>query len=95
MPSLSKFRRISVAYARWRTAEELLARMAAGDPLMAGLLVKGPYGDARRDPLLRVAAAAAADMVRAEFGMGPAARARIGTGVGHEPPPGKFDGLLR
>jgi hypothetical protein len=35
-------------------------------------------------------------MVRyaSEFGMSPAARARIAAGAGFEPPPGKFDGLL-
>jgi hypothetical protein len=30
----------------------------------------------------------------AHFGLTPVARARISAGVGFEPPPGKFDGLI-
>jgi phage terminase small subunit len=48
--------------------------------------------------MVRIAANAAADMVRfaGECGLSPAARARISAGVGYEPPPGggKFDGLI-
>jgi hypothetical protein len=39
-----------VAYQRWRTAEEALARMAEHDATMHGLLVKTIGGDARRRP---------------------------------------------
>src|SRR5258707_15348900 len=33
------------AYATWRAAEELLAQMAARDPVTSGPLVKSPPGD--------------------------------------------------
>jgi P27 family predicted phage terminase small subunit len=81
--------------ARSRTAEELIAKMAAKDEATNGLLVKGPYGDARQNPLVKIARNAASDMVgyANQFGMGPAARARISVGVGHEPP-SKFGDLL-
>jgi P27 family predicted phage terminase small subunit len=85
------------AYAHWRTAEETLNAMAERDPVTCGLLVKRADGNAGQNPMVRIAANAAADMVRyaGEFGMSPAARARISAGVGYEPPPGgKFDGLL-
>ena len=86
------------AYARWRQAEEALAKMAEKDPVTHGLLIKRQDGNAGQNPLMRVANNAAADMVRfaSEFGMSPAARARISASVGYEPPPGcgKFDGLL-
>jgi len=85
-----------VAYARWRQAEEALAKMGEKDPVTAGMLIKGSLGDARVNPLVRVAASAADAMVSfaGHFGMSPAARARISAGVGYEPPPSKFDGLL-
>jgi P27 family predicted phage terminase small subunit len=83
------------SYARWRTAEEALAKMAERDAATSGLLVKRADGNAGQNPLVRIAANAAADMVRfaGEFGLSPAARARISAGVGYEPP-SKFDGLL-
>jgi P27 family predicted phage terminase small subunit len=83
------------AYARWRTAEEVLARVAANDPTTHGLLVKRRDGNDARNPLVKIAADAAADMVKyaAAFGFSPAARARIAAGVSYEPP-SKFDGLL-
>jgi P27 family predicted phage terminase small subunit len=67
------------SYAMWRDAEELLAQMRARDPLTKGLLVKTQAGDARINPLAKLARLAARDMVRysAEFGFSPAARARI------------------
>jgi P27 family predicted phage terminase small subunit len=85
------------AYAHWRTAEEALARMGERDQATSGLLIKTSSGDATQNPLVGIARRAAADMVRfaGEFGMSPAARARISAGIGYEPPPGgKFDGLL-
>jgi P27 family predicted phage terminase small subunit len=85
------------AYKRWRTAEEVLATMAAKDAVTGGLLVKCADGNAGANPLVRIAAHAARDMVSfaGEFGMSPLARARIGAGASYEPPPGgKFDGLL-
>jgi len=88
----------AMAYARWRTAEEALARMADGDEATDGLVVRTVVGEQRRNVLVRIAADAAADMVRfgAPFGLSPLARARLSAGVDHEPPPGgKFEGLLR
>jgi P27 family predicted phage terminase small subunit len=84
-----------ISYARWREAAELLARVAANDPTTHGLLVKRQDGNAARNPLVKIAADAASDMVRyaGEFGFSPAARARIAAGVYAEPA-GKFDGLL-
>jgi P27 family predicted phage terminase small subunit len=85
-----------VAYQRWRIAEETLAVMAASDPATRGLLVERADGNTGQNPLVRIAANAAADMVSfaGHFGMSPAARARISAGIGYEPPPSKFDGLL-
>jgi P27 family predicted phage terminase small subunit len=83
------------AYAHWRQAEELLARMA--DDKMHGLLVKGSKGQPVPNPLIEVSRMAARDMVRyaAEFGFSPAARSRISAGVSLIPsPPSKFEGLL-
>ena len=58
--------------------------MAAKDEATNGLLVRGPYGDARQNPLVKIARNAASDMVgyANQFGMGPAARAWISVGVG-------------
>jgi P27 family predicted phage terminase small subunit len=93
---VSPFAAYCVAYHRWRTAEEALASMAEKDALTGGLLVKRADGNAAQNPLVRVAANAAQAMVdfAGHFGMSPAARARISAGVWHEPPSGKFDGLL-
>jgi P27 family predicted phage terminase small subunit len=62
-----------MACGRWREAEEIIARVAAGDHAMHGLLVKTTDGNARRNPLIKIAADAAADMVRyaSEFGLSP------------------------
>ena len=71
--------------------------MATSDPVMSGLLVRTTMGDARRNPLVKVAADAADDMLKfaAEFGLTPVARARLGA-AGWDPPKGggKFDGFL-
>jgi P27 family predicted phage terminase small subunit len=79
------------AFARWRSAEEVLAEMAKHDPETHGLL-----GGTGQNPLVRIAANAAADMVRyaGEFGMSPAARTRIRAGVGARSDASKFDGLI-
>jgi P27 family predicted phage terminase small subunit len=84
------------SYAMWRTAAETFAQMAERDATTHGLLVKRQDGNAARNPLVQIAANAAADMVRyaGEFGLTPVARARVASGGGYEPPPGKFDGLL-
>jgi P27 family predicted phage terminase small subunit len=67
-----------LSYARWRIAVEALARVADRDEATHGLLIKSADGNARRNPLVRVAADAADDMVRVagEFGMTPVAPCR-------------------
>ncbi len=88
-----------VAYARWRTAVESLARTADADPVTHALLIKSTDGSPRRNPLVQIARQGADDMVQyaSMFGMTPVARSRIAAGVGGQPPatPSKFDGLLR
>jgi P27 family predicted phage terminase small subunit len=86
-----------MAYARWRYAEEALARIAANDPVMSGLMVKARNGTPMQNPLAITASKAASDMIRyaSEFGLTPAARSRIAAGVYNEGNKvGKFDGLL-
>ncbi len=86
------------AYGHWRTAEEALARMADRDEHMHGLLIKTVDGNPRRNPLVKVAADAAEDMLRfaGEFGLTPVARTRLAAGGYAQPsPPSKFEGLLR
>lgn len=83
------------AFATWQAALGALNRVAAGDPVMAGLLVRGDGGATVKNPLLAIERHAAQSMMAAaaQFGMTPAARARITLGV---PAAGssKFDGLL-
>jgi P27 family predicted phage terminase small subunit len=85
-----------MSYSRWRTAEERLAAMADKDTLGAGLMIRGPYGNATQNPLVRIASTAASEMLRhaSEFGLTPVARARIAAGPFSQPQGGKFDGLL-
>ena len=83
------------AYDRWRTASELLARAAEDDPATAGLLVAGARpGALQRNPLVKIVADAAGDMLSfgAQFGLTPLARSRIG--VETKQPPSKFGGLI-
>lgn len=82
------------AFARWRTAEETLAKIAANDPQMHGLMIRREHS-AMVNPLVIIARKAAADMVRysSEFGLTPAARARIAAGVADNTQ-SKFAGLL-
>jgi phage terminase small subunit len=60
------------------------------------LLIKTQAGDARRNPLVKIAADAANDMVRfaGEFGLTAVARSRLAAGVYGQPKPSKFAGLL-
>jgi P27 family predicted phage terminase small subunit len=86
-----------VSFATWRTAVETLTTLAAEDPVTHGQLVRSPDGNARRNPLAKIAADAAMDMLRFanEFGIGAAARSRIA--AGWQPPErarSKFEGLL-
>jgi P27 family predicted phage terminase small subunit len=72
------------AYGRWAQAEKALAKMAETDAKNYALLIKTTNGNAIQNPLVGTANKAAADMVRyaAEFGMSPAARARVSSGAG-------------
>jgi P27 family predicted phage terminase small subunit len=84
------------SYGIWRDAAEALAKIAARDEATHGLLIKGTDGNAKRNPLVKIAADAAADMVRYanEFGLTAVARSRLAAGVYGQPAPSKFDGLL-
>ena len=66
------------SYGHWREAQEALAKMAANDPVNRGLLVDTKDGK-RRNPLVKIAADAANDMVRhaTQFGFTPVARSRL------------------
>lgn len=67
------------SYGRWAEAERALARMAAKDELNKALMVKTSNGNAIQNPLVGTANKAKDDMVRhaIEFGMTPAARAKV------------------
>jgi P27 family predicted phage terminase small subunit len=84
-----------VSYGRWRETEEKIAVLRAKDPVTHGLLIKGPYGAARINPLIRLSRQMAADVLRfaCEFGFTPAARTRISLGIAHESN-GKFGDLI-
>lgn len=67
------------AYGRWAQAERALTRMAERDAVTSALMVKTSNGNAIQNPLAGIANKAMADMMRyaTEFGMTPAARARV------------------
>jgi P27 family predicted phage terminase small subunit len=94
---IAPFAAYCVAYQNWRTAYEKFKEMQDRDPVMAGFVVKSGKGTAISNPIFLALRQAGTDMVRfaGEFGMAPAARARIAN-AGFDPPrgPGKFDGLL-
>jgi P27 family predicted phage terminase small subunit len=83
------------AYSLWRTAGEALAKEAEDDPISHGLIVEGKDGG-KVNLLVSIASSAARDMLRfaGEFGMTPAARSRIISGVDPHDPRGKFGDLL-
>lgn len=70
------------AYGRWVQAERAVAKMAERDMLTSGLMIKTTNGNAIQNPLVGTANKAMLDMLRiaSEFGMTPAARARIEAG---------------
>jgi P27 family predicted phage terminase small subunit len=85
------------AFARWKAAEEALAREAEADPDSAGLTVPDAHGTPRLNPLVRIARNAAQLMLHcaSQLGCTPTARARLAAGIGGQPPgPSKFDGLI-
>jgi len=84
------------AYCRWREAEEVLAGMRKRDEVTRGLMIKTVDGNPRRNPLVKIATDAADAMISAagHFGLTPVARSRLAGGIGGQPRPGKFDGLL-
>lgn len=67
------------AYGRWVEAEESLAAMAERDNVMHALIIKTVNGNTMQNPLVTIANAACAAMVKyaAELGMTPSARSRI------------------
>jgi P27 family predicted phage terminase small subunit len=70
------------SYSRWRTAEEALARTG-------GELIIRTRTGVRQNPLVRIARAAADQMLScaAQLGMSPAARSRIAAGANPPEPP--------
>jgi len=83
------------AYARWRHAEEALQeRVRVSGSELGALIDKTSNGNIIQNPLIGISNKAAGDMVRyaAEFGLTPAARARLAIDPGK--PKGKFDGLV-
>jgi phage terminase small subunit len=71
--------------------------MADCDETTHGLLVKRVDGNARRNPLVKIARDAAEDMLRfaGEFDLTPIAGARLGAACyAPSSPPSKFDGLI-
>jgi P27 family predicted phage terminase small subunit len=84
-----------MAYERWRTAEETIQRLAASDHAMHGLLIKRE-NSVVHNPMVVVSRKAANEMLRfaMEFGLTPAARSRIATGITGDNAPSKFAGLL-
>lgn len=84
------------SYARWRTAEEVLAEMKRDDPKGRGLMLRAGNGSAMHNPLVQVATRASMDMLRfaVEFGLTPSARARIAAGPDGDGGGSKFSGLL-
>ncbi len=83
------------AFGRWIQAERTIAKMAEKDTVSGGLMIKTTKGNAIQNPMVGTANKAASDMVKyaAEFGLTPAARARLALGPVN-PPKSKFDGLL-
>lgn len=92
VPSLGAY---CQAYGRWVLAERAIAKMAEHDLLTGGLMIKTTNGNAIQNPLVGTSNKAASDMVRyaAEFGLTPAARARLAIGP-FEKTKSKFDGLI-
>ena len=82
--------------ARWRSAELVLRDMAKRNAITHGLLIRTVEGTPRRNPVVKIAADAAIDMIKfaGEFGLTPVARSRLAAGIGGSPDGGKFDGLL-
>jgi P27 family predicted phage terminase small subunit len=84
------------AYAQWRMAAESLAKMAANDPVMHAQIVKSKLGDAIANPLVSIMRKHAGDVIRyaSEFGLTPAARSRITSGIHGDDSQSKFAGLI-
>jgi P27 family predicted phage terminase small subunit len=84
------------AFGQWRMAAESLAKMQANDPIMNGMIIKTKYGDAAVNPLVSIVRKHAGDVVRyaAEFGLTPAARSRISSGIHGDNSQSKFAGLI-
>jgi P27 family predicted phage terminase small subunit len=74
---------------RWRQAEEAIQRMKKKDALTSALMIKTSNGNAIQNPLIGVANRAMHMAIKfaAEFGMSPAARARLAAlpDEGHSP----------
>ncbi len=85
------------SYKMWREAIELMNELAVAGSLMKGLMVVNKDNQLAKNPLTFIARTAAQDMLRfaSEFGLTPAARARISSGpYGETRKADKFDGLI-
>jgi P27 family predicted phage terminase small subunit len=85
------------ALSRWITAEQTLQAQALLDPATHGLTVRGSTGSPVQNPIVKVAERAARDVIRyaGEFGLTPAARARLAAGSrSSNNKQSKFAGLL-
>lgn len=82
------------AYGQWLTAKRIIAELAADDKKFSGLAARNDEGHIVASPMVRVANVAATNMVHfaAQFGLTPAARAKLNAGITR--PPKKFSGLV-
>src|SRR5258708_5582558 len=71
-------------------------RMEANDPVMHAQIVKSKLGDAIANPLVSIMRKHAGDVIRyaSEFGLTPAARSRITSGIHGDDSQSKFAGLI-
>jgi P27 family predicted phage terminase small subunit len=86
-----------MALSRWIAAEEMLQEQALLNPATRGLTVPGSTGSPVTNPIVKVAERAARDVIRyaGEFGLTPAARARLAAGArSSNNKQSKFAGLL-
>jgi P27 family predicted phage terminase small subunit len=83
------------AYSRWRTAEEQIQERVKKGGVLAGLIDKTSNGNIIQNCLIGIANKAAGDMIRyaSEFGLTPAARARLSISPGDKDK-SKFRGLI-
>jgi len=92
---MTSFSAYCMAYSRWRHAEEELAKLVESGGTIAGLVQKTQSGNWIQQPLIGISNSAVANMVKyaSEFGLTPAARAKLGV-IPDKKKKSKFDGLI-